>query len=93
MSKSIEITDASVREGIGKLDKSISGLEGNLGQTLDDDNKLKIVNNYNKIKADFDKILSEYGKLLSQNIKLTEKSVEDIQYTDREVATGIRLAK
>lgn len=93
MSKSIEIADASVREGIGKLDNSISGLEGTLGQKLDNDNKLKTVNNYNEIKADFDKILSEYAELISQNVKLTEKSVEDIQHTDREVATGIRLAK
>lgn len=93
MSKSIEIDDASVRAGIGKLEKSISGLEGTLGQKLDGANKLEIVNNYNEIKESFDKILSEYAELFSENVKLTEKSVGDIQNTDRDVAMGIKLAK
>lgn len=93
MSREINIQFATVKQGIGKLQSSIQGLETSFVKDIDGKNKLDMVTTVHDMNRQYEELFLQYVALLNKNIRSTNDAIASMEKVDQKAADGMGLIK
>lgn len=91
MSEEIKIQQAPTEKSIQELKTMIEGLHKDIGETINGNKQIKMVDAYNKIKEEYESILSDFITLFQNNVNVTEQAVKDMIELDHKLSEHIRI--
>ncbi|OEH56310.1 hypothetical protein AQ616_01970 [Oceanobacillus sp. E9] len=91
MSREIKIQQAPTEKSILELKTMIEELHKDIGETINGNKQIKMVDAYNEIKEEYESILSDYITLFQNNVNATEQAVKDMIELDHKLSEHIRI--
>jgi uncharacterized protein YukE len=88
MSEEIRV-DPAIDSGISDMRSAKGAVPTAFANTIDGDNQLDIVEEYNEIKQEMDDLLTKFERTFEQHVQATEEAIDSYRETDAQAANQI----
>ncbi len=90
MSTEIKLNDAEVKAALSELKAVANQLESSFTTSIEGENRLDMVNEWNALKGKLDEVVSSYQQLLLTSTEITMQTIETMKETDEALASNMK---
>lgn len=90
MSTEIKLNDVEVKAALSELKSVATQLESSFATSIEGENKLDMVNEWNALKEQMNELVSSYQQLLLKSTNITMQTIETMKETDEAIASNMK---